>query len=314
MGKIAYEKKVPVYHKIYEQMHEEPLICFYEIGENIGVSRSSTTRYIKEMYHLSILDGPRIFLNPAKNYHQFAYLLQCEDPLSVYAHTEDFPSILFKSVEFGNWNLFIISEKKIDFSSLEGVKQNFFQGTKGMTYFSTVTSLDWDASLEAMYDAAYSLKKKSTLYHEIPRIPWNEKEWSLYHEFKNDIRKKKIAIIEKHKIPYNDYRHWLDTLPKYTAVQTRFYPYKRDSYLAVDFLFESQYHTQLKDILGLLPSTGVFFSVGTHMLARIFYLTKKEKDELLTFILHLGKKGYYTAVHHALVVSYPAGNENMINI
>jgi hypothetical protein len=55
---------------------------------------------------------------------------------------------------------------------------------------------------------------------------------------------------------------------------TAFYPHGVDQYFLVDFLFHTHYHTQLANILGMLPATSVFFSVGNHLFARVSFLDK----------------------------------------
>ncbi|MGD2249603.1 MAG: winged helix-turn-helix domain-containing protein [Candidatus Methanofastidiosia archaeon] len=303
MRQMYYEKRVPKFHRIYLHIREDPYIAIYDAAKKEHMSRTTVSRYLQEMYNLSILAGPGIFVNPAKNYHQYVYFLQFEDPLSIYTHSEELSFMLFRSVEFGDWNSLIITDKMMDFSSLKGFKRSFFQGSKGLTHFSAVVSLDWDACLQAMYDAAAPPRKKSSLYQEIPKNPWDTKEWILYQGFKKNIRITKKYALQKFKIRYPFYQDWMRTLSQYAEIQTAFYPQQLDHFFAVDFLFESEYHTQLKDILGMLPSTSIFFSVGTHLLARLFYSSKKEKEELLTFILWLRKKGYYTNVYNAAVIS-----------
>ncbi|MBU7046179.1 MAG: hypothetical protein HXS54_07040, partial [Theionarchaea archaeon] len=70
-----------------------------------------------------------------------------------------------------------------------------------------------------------------------------------------------------------------------------------------DFLFRTEYQKQLADILGMLPSTSLFFSVGPYLMARLSLLSKNEKDELFSFIYSLGEEGYFTDFHQASVVS-----------
>jgi DNA-binding Lrp family transcriptional regulator len=310
MGRFSYEKKVSVFHKIYEQVHKDSFVTKCDTAKKIGVSRKTVGDYLRKMYRSSIIIGPVISLNPAKNYHQYAYFLQCENPFLTYINLGKDPNILFRSVEFGPWNLFIISDKKMDFSSLKGVKQNFFQGVKGTTHFSTVVSVDWDVCLERMYNAVAPPGEKSTLYQKGPTIFWSQEGWKLYHVFRKNLRIPKCPVLEKYGIRYSYFLKWLHTLPEYTCVQPGFYPHEYDSYFSIDFLFESEYHTQLKDILGMLPSTGIFFTVGDHLLARLFYLTKKEKDELLKFILELREYKYYTNVFNAITVSGSRENRN----
>ncbi|MBU7030270.1 MAG: winged helix-turn-helix domain-containing protein [Theionarchaea archaeon] len=301
MGEIS--KKLKDYHKIYEQVYENPSIPLYQITKNTGISRSTASRYLQEMYKMSIMKGPFIFVRPAQNYRLYVAFLEFEHPVPTYLGFHGFPDVIHRSLSLGSWNVLLICEKLMNFSVSKGFKQCIHQGAKSVTCLSKVTSIDWDHSIKRMYSVISPPKQKSTLYEEIPHIPWNNKEWTLYHKFRHNTRSRVMPVLRESKIRFVQYQKWLSELPQFAHVQPAFYPYGLDSYFVIDFLFQSEYHKELTHILGMLPSTSVFFSVGEHLLARVSLLNKPQQNELVSLIFHLGENGYYKTFHSAQVVS-----------
>lgn len=158
--------------------------------------------------------------------------------------------------------MLLIREKLLDLSILKGFRQCVHQGVKSVTYLSKVTSLDWDHSIEKMQNALSQPKKKSTLYEEAPSLPWGKREWTLYRKFKHNMREKNLPLLRECGIGFQSYEKWLSEMPAVARIQPAFYPLGINNYFISDFLFESLYHKQLADILGMLPSTSVFFSVN----------------------------------------------------
>ena len=303
MSRISIEKRLPKYHKIYGQIYEDPSIPLYQIMKNTGISRSTVSRYLIEMYDLSIIKGPLIFVKPAQNYHQYVTFLKFEHPLLAYQGFKGFPSLLSRSLAVGGWNIMLVCEKIMNFSSLKGFRECILQGAKGVTYLPKVTSFDWKTALEKMYSSLSPPREKSSLYHEIPCNHWEKKEWILATEFKHNIRTLAMPILKENNIRFERYQKWFSCLPEYAHIYTAFYPYGLEQYFVFDFLFRTEYQKQLADILGMLPSTSLFFSVGSYLMARLSLLSKNEKDELFSFIYNLGEEGYFSDFHHASVVS-----------
>jgi len=296
-------KKLKDYHKIYEQVCENPSIPLYQITKNTGISRSKASRYLHEMYKMSIMKGPSIFVKPAENYRLYAAFLKFEHPVPTYQEFNGFPSVIHRNLSLGNWNLLLICEKLTNFSVLKGFNQCIYQGAKSVTCLSKATSIDWDHSIKRMYTVISPPNQKSTLYKEIPHIPWNSKEWILYHKLRHNTRSQVMPVLRKSKIRFEQYQKWLSELKRFAYIQPAFYPCGLDNYFILDFLFQSCYHKELTHILGMLPSTSVFFSAGEYLLARVSLLTKIQENELLSLIFHLGENGYYKTFHSARVVS-----------
>lgn len=295
------------YLHIYNYLYTNPYMHLYKM-KSTGISRSSISRYFKKMYELSILKGPMILLKPASNYKEYVGFLRFKNAHSVYTLLKGFPGIGYKWLACGTWNVMVVCNFNMDFSALKGFKECIHRGVKGRTWLSKVTSLDWDHSVKRMYRALDTPRKKTCLYEEGPLIPWNEKEWCVYSKLQPNVREKVMPIIRGCHLPFKQYQHWLSQLRHYAVITPAFYPYGYNTYFTLDFLFESEYHKQLVHILGMLPSTALFYSVGDHLFARLFVLTKKEKNELFTLIFTLEEKDYIKTVYYADVIKGDESN------
>lgn len=297
------KKRLLKYHKIYEQIYENPSIPLYQITKKTGISRSSVSRYLMEMYENAILKGPMAFLKPSHTGQRYASFCVFDDPLSVYHRLNRFPLIVSRTLCSGRWNITIICGRSLNFSVLKGFRQCVVQGPKGLTHLPKVPFLEWDAALETIYSTLSTPRTQSTLYEQIPAIPWKPDEWTLYHRFKYNTRMQAVSILKSCSIRYEQYQKWNRELPTYTSIQCAFYPHGIERYFFLDFLFESQYHRQLVAILGSLPATSIFFSVGRYLLARVPILNRKENDDLFALLFHLEEKGYFSSFFQSMVIS-----------
>ncbi|KYK37629.1 MAG: hypothetical protein AYK19_00055 [Theionarchaea archaeon DG-70-1] len=287
------------FFKIYTQVYQTPFMSQNQIARNTGIPRSSVSRYLEEMYEHSIMKGPQIFVKPAQNYHLYASFCQFKDPYIAYKGLKRLPHVLYRSWNCGKWNITLISDTLMNLPLLKGFQTCIHQGAKSATYLPKVTMLDWDKSMKKIQQMISTPKKKTTLYEEIPINPWDEQEWILYSKFKDNTRVQAFPILRKHKIRYETVEKWFSELPQYTNIHASFYPQGVLNYFASDFLFQSDFHRQLTNVLGLLPSTSVFFSVGQYLLARLFVLTKCEENDLISLIHQLKEKGYFTQFRYA---------------
>lgn len=303
MSRISTGKKLPKYYKIYEQIYNTPDTPLYQITKNTGISRSTVSRYLREMYGLSIIRGPMLFLKPAQNYHQYACLLKFSNPMNAYSHFAGFPHVRNRTLCAGTWNIMLICERIMDFSHLKGFQKSVLQGVKGATYLPKVSYLNWDSSMNKIYNMLSLPEAKSVLYEEIKENSWEYPEWTLFDYFKNDIRKQAMPVLKEYTIRFERYQKWMSRLQEVALIQTAFYPRGMDTYIIFDFVFKSDYHRQLADILGKLPSTSLFFSVGSYFFVRLFLLNKREKDELFSLLFRLGELDFFTDFYYTVVVA-----------
>ena len=297
-------KKLGKFLKIYQKIYEEPFLPLYEIAKKTGMARSTVSSYYIEMHENSILYGPYIYLKPAANYHQYVSFLKFCDPFTTYKQLKGFPGVISKRLSCGSWNLSLISENPMDFPQLKGYQQTVYQGVKGTTLLSKVPFIDWGRAVEEI-SRAPSPEKKTRLYNEVGDLPWDEQEWVLYHKFKHKARAPATPMLEECGLRYIRYQTWVTQLLAFADIYPAFYPYGSENYFALDFLFTSEYQEQLANVLGMLPSTSIFFSVDKYLFARLSVLDNKQKDELFYLIGGLKQKGYYTACDSVLPVSAP---------
>jgi hypothetical protein len=300
MSRIT-KKKLGDYYRIYEEIFKEPTEPVQKIAHNTGISKNTVARYLTEMYKTSVLRGPAIFLKPAKNYYQYVYFLAVKDPVSAYERFAGSHDVVSVNIGCGQWNSLIISEEVIHFSGSKESEKCILQGKKGVTSLSKVACLDWDQSLESINSVLSPPPKKSVLYEEVPAINWNTQEWTLYDKFKHNVRAEAEPILKECEISYDQYQKWLTRLPEVAVIQPAFYPAGLDNYSFHDFLFRSQYREQLVTVLGMLPSTSVFFCVDKYLLARLSVPSEREND-LISLISELKEKGYFTEYHHSTAV------------
>lgn len=287
------------FFEIYKRIYETPFISQNQIAQNTGIPKGSVSRYLEEMYERSIMKGPSIFVKPAQNYHLYASFCQFENPYTAYKGLKELPHVVYRSWNGGEWNITLISDTLMNLPLLKGFHKCIHQGVKSVTYLPKVTTLTWDTSMKKIQQMISTPRKKTTLYEEIPINPWNNQEWILYDEFKDNTRVQAFPVLRKHKIRYETIEKWFSELPQYTTIHTGFYPQGVGNYFASDFLFQSDFHIQLTKVLGLLPSTSVFFSVGEYLLARLCVLTKSEESDLISLIHQLQEKGYFTQFRYA---------------
>ncbi len=293
------KKRLKNYFKIYGEIYENPSISWSQIRENTGISRSSVYRYLKEMYSNSIMQGPSIFVKPAENYLLCASFCVFRNPCKTYKRLGELPNILFRSLNCGEWNITLTSDRALNFSVLKNFRTCIFQDAKSVTYLPRVTSLNWNQSMERIYTELSPPKEKTSLYEEMPPIPWGVKEWKLFHAFKKNTRVQTLKVVKKCHLRYETFQKWFSELPQVAHIYPAFYPEGIYNYFSSDFLFQSDYHHQLSTILGLLPSTSIFFSVGDYLFARLFVLNKKEEEDLFSLIFMLKEKSYITGFHFA---------------
>jgi DNA-binding Lrp family transcriptional regulator len=63
--------RLRIYHSIYEQIYREGRIPIWKIAQNVGLPRSTASRYIREMYEQKILVGPYLSMRAAPDYREW---------------------------------------------------------------------------------------------------------------------------------------------------------------------------------------------------------------------------------------------------
>jgi hypothetical protein len=279
-------------YTLYQLIYEDPLISCVTLAEKTGIPKRKVQKYLTEMYQKSIVKGPHLSVKPAQNYHEYAYFVNVDNPLDVY---KGLKGVVYGNISCGSWNLLVITGDRIEISSLPGFIECILEGRKSATHASKVVVQDFEESLKRidaykLGEEAHELEK--TLYEEIPLNTWDTEEWTLYRTFRDNIRVDTTQKLKECSISHGKYKTWISSLDQFALIQPCFYPEGLENYYFVDFLFESLYHQQIKDILGLLPSTSLFFSVNDSIFVRLFLLNKKEESSVLALLDEMNCTSY----------------------
>jgi hypothetical protein len=290
------------YCRIYNQVYENPFLTVEDIANLLKMPVPEVAQHVNTMYESSFLLGPVISVKPASNYRMYSSFLKVTDPYTRYR--EPFKrSYISKSWTAGTWDFMVITEEKVNFAGIEGVKKCVYQGKKGGTFISKCIHVDWENSMKDILSRMGEPGEEAVFYEEVPSLNWSEKEWMLYHAFRLNARRYSVLVLKELDIDREIYEKWVSSLPEVAYVQPAFYPSGSNVYGALDFLLQSDYQRQTITILGLLPFSGVFFSTGDAVWAR---LPVRERDDIRnvnTVMGYLKRFGYITDAAMSLAMS-----------
>jgi hypothetical protein len=296
------DENLQTYHRIYDQLYENPFSPVEDIAGVLKMPVSDITQCVDTMYESSLLLGPVISVKPASNYRMYCSFLKVSNPYVRYK--EPFKrSYVSKSWTAGTWDFMVITEEEMDFTGMEGVRECVYQGKKGGTFISKCVHVDWENSMKDIFSRMGAPGEETVFYEEVPSLTWGEKEWMLYHAFRLNARRDSVLVLRALDIDREIYEKWVSTLPEVAYVQPTFYPSGSDVYGALDFLLKSDYQKQIITILGLLPCSGVFFSTGDAVWARLPVRERKDIRNVDIAMSYLEKCGYITDVAMSLAMS-----------
>ncbi|MBU7013086.1 MAG: winged helix-turn-helix transcriptional regulator [Theionarchaea archaeon] len=213
MDKISQMKRKS-YHKIYEQIYQDPRISLIDITQNTGLSRNTVSRYLQEMYSRGILVGPYLRMKPAQNHREYVYLMNFTDPFFAFKGLKGFPNVLCCAVTFGDWNIMVVTNRLLDFSQLVGFQSMVARGVKGITDTPKVEYIPWDLCFTKINEKIkeFTPAQRKSRTRTSPSLTWGNDEWKLYHAFKSNMRQKITPTLRKINVRYDTYREWMNTL------------------------------------------------------------------------------------------------------
>jgi len=267
MGEISQMKRRKSYHKIYEQIYQDPRISTIDITQNTGISRNTVRRYLQEMYSQGILIGPYLRMNPAQNYREYVYLMNFSDPFFAFKGLKGFPHVLCCAVTFGDWNIMVVTNRLLDLSQLLGFQSMGTRGVKGISNTPKVEYISWDLCFAKIDE---KIKEFTPAQREfkptLPNLTWGNDEWKLYHAFKSNMRQKITPTLRKINVRYETYREWINTLDTHCTIHTEFYPEGYKTYLNCCFLFSSNHKSAIQSLFSFFPTSSVITEVDDQLL------------------------------------------------
>jgi hypothetical protein len=266
MVKVNESSKDRCYHSIYELMWKTPYKNIYRIAGETGLSRNTVSKYVRDMYANHIISGPSLCLKPAPNYTEYVYLMDFKDPWEVFLKLPGFPHVLYHATTEGHWNTLVITDRLLDFSLLVGFQAMVAVGKKGFCHTPFVGYTSWEESFKKGREMIKGTSTQINTRESAPFLPWGEREWKLYHTFKDNIRRKATPVLEKINVRYEHYLEWVKSLHDHCTINLGFYPGGYSYYMKYYFFLSSDYEELVKSVFALFPTTSLIMEVDSNLL------------------------------------------------
>ena len=305
MGKVTYKEKMLSYHKIYEQLCENPLASHYHLAKGAHISRNTFSKYLHELYDTHLLKGPCLMVRPCRDHPYYLYLMNFSHPLKVFEGLKGFPHVINHAVTFGEWNIQVVTDRRLDFSQLKGHENRVFEEKKGHTYVSHVGILDWGEAFQRIDEKIASFSPYiERSQEELIDLNWSPDEWKLFRAFRENLREKKGQVLKEIEVRHEVFSRWRKSWRKTCVIYTGFYPEGLPNYIEHCFLVRSAYEKTLQNILDCMPVTCFLEELGEYYLMSIPSISPKTSLKLFCLMYDMKVKKIIKEVKHASVIKY----------
>jgi hypothetical protein len=283
--------KLKTYHSIYEQIYREGQIPIWKIAQNTGLPRSTTTRYLSEMYEQKILVGPYLSMRAAPDYREYVYLANFRDPQKKFPGLSHFPSVINCALTFGDWNTFLVTSQPLDVPRMNGFQELILVEQKYSTITPKTEFVSWDAAFSKAYEVM-SVRSPGNRKREIaPTLDWGENQWKMYDGFSPNLRRIAAPILKESGVGYETYRAWKEELETHCTIHTEFYPESYDQYNHHCFLVKSSCECQVLDVVSCLPATCSPVEMEDHLLISVNTVSVAVLKRLLILMMNMKTSG-----------------------
>ena len=304
MGRITRNKLVKGYHKIFDCVYDTPTASIIDIAHMTKLSRNSVSKYLKVMYESHVMIGPEIRLRSSEDYKEYVYLLNFDNPGEVFRVLKGFPHVVYHGLTSGHWNTMVITNRLLDFSKLVGFQSVVYQDVKYCSYTPKVDNLSWESSFEKMYEYldTFRGRHEEKMRRLGPLLKWGHDEWTLYHAFNSDMRKKVIPTLKKTKVRYESYSPWFKDIENHCSIHTGFYPDGYTAYLSHCFLIYTDFEESVKVLFSFLPVTSSIVEVGNCLLVFTNAFQSDITRSLFCTLYDMKVKGILKKFYHAVAL------------
>ena len=270
MGNISEIEKAERFFKIYETMYNDPVIKVSHLKRKLNLYYNSLINHLNEMYEKKMLIGPYLSVRAHSAHKEYAYFIWSKNPFKMCEHLAKDSRVLYVTRGCGDWNIVVVSIHSLDFSRWEGMYTIVHQGVRYGVYTSKVQNNSQKKSLkEICYTSNISIIPEKNERTHVPKPQWGVKEWTLYHAFRSNMRKKVHPILRKYGISYRVYKKWKETLTNYCTIHLEYYPGGFHTYLPVYWLLETDYEKSIKQLFSLFPTSTNYIEIGDRLLVLV---------------------------------------------
>ncbi len=269
--RTSLEERRRQYRVIYENILETPRIKPKPLSRIMRKRPSVVETRIQEAFNLVYVSGPHLRKLSYKNFKEYMYFINCEDPFELYLKYSEDNRVVYHARMDGFSNLWVISKEKID------VEDVVIEGYRSDYYISFAPDHSWEKAIKIMWE---KIKNFSTDDYQ-PKgiikcrwnrlIDWDENDEALFRYFKYNLRKPLSPMIKRsHKIPEGKIEQWLRRLPETCTIATVYFPKKLSAYDPYLYMFETEYEDFIIELFSELPTSSLFFRVSNKLFSRLY--------------------------------------------
>ncbi len=306
MPSLSEVEKKERYYRIFCQIYDEPRAQIYEISKALGVYRKSVSRALQEMIDQQILVGPQLRLKPMQKKPKIYYVVDFDDPFKAHDKLIGSKNFTYIGIVFGDFPVIVAGDPGMNFDDYPGFNKIILSGERGEIFTPKASSLGWEECGGRILQEIEKSDtwRKSTWASEPVDITWDHQEWEFFQEFGGDIRRRVAPLVRERDVSFRKFYEWLNTLNRFATTHTWFYPEGYGSYTTYIFLFKTDYEHALMDLFSLLPTTPMFFKVGSYLLTMIYIRTDPLIVPLSRAIYILKERSIIRDFYKGIVVMY----------
>jgi hypothetical protein len=303
MVKKSVLNKLERCHRIYEQLHQDPLMPVYEIARNTDLSRNTVSKYLHEMLDQTSLLGPYLRMKATPTYKEYVYLANFSDPKRKFTALSCFPSVLDVVHTFGDWTTLLVTNQPLDITKMYGFQDLVLSEYKYSTITPKTEFTSWNAAFAKASKILEDPGPPSRLKRELaPHLDWGEDQWKIYSTFNLNMRKIVTTSLKKVLVRYETYITWKEDLNTYCTVHTGFYPRPYSQYTGHWFLFSSWYESLVVKVFGCLPVTPCIVETGHHLLVFVNTVSSSTLKRLTDLVVDMKSEGLVRDVKYGLML------------
>jgi hypothetical protein len=302
MAKRSRLAKLKTYHSIYEQIYREGQIPIWKIAQNTGLPRSTTSRYISEMYEQKILVGPYLSMRAAPNYREYVYLANFRNPQKKFPGLSHFPSVVECALTFGDWNTYLVTSQPLDVPRMHGFQELILVEQKYSTITPRTEFTTWNTAFSKAREVMKTRLPGNLRREVAPALDWGEDQWKMYDGFSPNMREIAAPTLRESGIRYESYQAWKKELETHCSIHTEFYPESYDQYNRHCFLVKSPCECQVIDVVSCLPATCRIVEMEDRLLIFISTLSVDILKKLIILMMNMQTSGLLNDLRYVSVL------------
>ncbi len=258
------------YRTIYESLDKNPRIEVKDLSTVLGMNQDTARRRLKESFDLEYIGVPELRNRSYSNLKEYVYFVKCEEPFNSYEYYKKDSTVAGVSFMIGCVDLWLASKQKIDIKEeviLEGFRSDY--------HVAYARNCSWEEAvrtiikkLEAFNSHDYT-PTRIIQTHWNDSLLWDEQDELLSRAFMYNVRKKIAPVTKEHHIPARRVHRFLEKIPEYCTVFTRYFPKTAPFYTTFLYMVETDYEDFVIDLFSELPTSSIFFKVQDKLLMLI---------------------------------------------